>query len=80
MQNGIDFYLDIFKEKIKELFFRCARDGVAYDEEMQILTAKGKVVDVRTAAEAVRNKFGKIIKVHGSFQDISQKKKYEAAL
>jgi len=52
-------------------------NGVSYDEEMQIITSSGKRVWVRTIGEAVRDETGKIYKVQGAFQDISDRKMAE---
>ena len=47
---------------------------------MEIITAKGKRLWVRTVGEAVRDEGGNIYKVHGSFQDVSSRKQAELAL
>ena len=47
---------------------------------MEIITQKGKHVWVRTTGKAVRNEKDEIIKVQGSFQDITDKKQAEEAL
>jgi PAS domain S-box-containing protein len=45
---------------------------------MEIITSNGKRVWVRTIGEAVKDENGKIFKVQGAFQDISEKKIAEA--
>ncbi len=77
VEEGIAFYAPIWRDKIAELFYACAQNGTPYDEEMQIITAKGKLVWVRTAGEAIRDESGKIVKVQGAFQDITNRKKEE---
>ncbi|WP_156345513.1 PAS domain S-box protein [Verrucomicrobium spinosum] len=47
---------------------------------MQIRTAKDRLVWVRVMGQAVRNGDGQIIRVHGAFQDITEKKQAEEAL
>ena len=47
---------------------------------MQIITARGRRVWVRTIGEAVRNATGEIIQVHGAFQDITERKLAEEVL
>ena len=79
VQEGINFYAPEWREKIMEVFTNCAQKGIPYDEEMEIITAKGKRVWVRTIGRAVKDEKGKISKVHGSFQDISEQKKAEEA-
>ena len=47
---------------------------------MQIITARGRRVWVRTIGEAVRNATGEIIQVHGAFQDITERELAEEVL
>jgi PAS domain S-box-containing protein len=75
LEEGISFYAPQWREKIAAVFAACAEEGIPYDEEMEIITANGRRVWVRAAGEAVRNESGKIIRVQGSFQDITEKQK-----
>lgn len=74
------FYAPEWQGKILEVFNRCVEEGVAYDEEMEIITARGRRVWVRTTGEALIDDSGKIVKIQGSFQDISERKQMEANL
>nr|NJM04625.1 PAS domain S-box protein [Desulfobacula sp.] len=78
VKEAVDFYAPECRERISAVFMNCAKNGVPYDEEMEILTRTGKRVWVRTNGVAVRDENGKIVKVQGSFQDITEKKKGEA--
>jgi PAS domain S-box-containing protein len=80
VQEAINFYAPEWREKITHIFSACAKDGIPYDEEMEIITQKGKRVWVRATGKAVKNEKDKIIKVQGSFQDITDKKQAEEAL
>ncbi len=80
VETGINFYAPEWHDKITQVFNDCARKGIPYDEEMEIITSKGKRLWVRTNGRAVRDENGKIIKVQGSFQDISEWKQAEKAL
>lgn len=80
VRDGINFYAPEWREKITQVFTACSEKGIPYDEEMEILTRTGKRVWVRTIGVAVRDETGKIIKVQGSLQDISEKKQSEEAL
>jgi PAS domain S-box-containing protein len=71
VDEGINFYSEEWHEKITEVFTKCAIHGIPYDEEMEIVTRTGKRVWVRTTGEAVRDELGKIVKVTGAFQDIT---------
>lgn len=78
VEDGINFYAPEWRERIIKVFTDCAENGVPYDEEMEIFTSTGKRVWVRTIGEAVRDERGKIYKVQGAFQDISERKMAEA--
>ncbi|MCF8088005.1 MAG: PAS domain S-box protein [Desulfotignum sp.] len=80
VQEAINFYAPEWQEKITHIFSACAKDGIPYDEEMEIITQKGNRVWVRATGKAVKNEKDKIIKVQGSFQDITEKKQAEDAL
>ncbi|HNV48306.1 MAG TPA: PAS domain S-box protein [Spirochaetota bacterium] len=77
VNEGIDFYAPEWRDMITRIFTDCAVKGIPYDEEMEIITAKGNRVWVRTIGEAVRDTNGKIIQVQGSFQDITERKRIE---
>ena len=80
VEEGINFYAPEWREKITRVFSDCAQKGIPYNEEMEIITAKGKRVWVQTMGEAVRNDQGKIYKVQGAFQDITERKQAAEAL
>jgi len=80
VEDGINFYAPEWREKITKVFTDCAQHGIPYDEEMEIITARGKRVWIKTIGEAVWDDNGNIFKVHGAFMDISERKKNEEAL
>ena len=80
VQEGINFYAPEWREKITEVFEACARDGTPYDEELEIITARGNRVWVRTIGTAIRDETGKVREVQGAFQDITQRKQAERKL
>ncbi|MBN2862533.1 MAG: PocR ligand-binding domain-containing protein, partial [Bacteroidales bacterium] len=78
VEEGINFYAPEWRDRITKVFGDCARKGIPYDEEMEIITSTGKRVWVKTVGEAVRDEQGNIYKVQGAFQDISARKIAEA--
>lgn len=80
VDEAINFYAPEWFDKIIKVFTDCTQNGIPYDEEMQIITANGKRVWVRTIGEPVRDEAGKIIKVQGAFQDITDQKQTENRL
>ncbi|MBN2018339.1 MAG: PAS domain S-box protein [Candidatus Cloacimonetes bacterium] len=77
VEEGIHFYAPEWRDRITKVFNDCAERGIPYDEEMEILTQKGKRLWVRTIGRAIKNEEGEIVGIHGAFQDISGKKKSE---
>jgi len=73
-EDAINFYAPECRDRVMEVFTICARKGMSFDEEMQIITANGKRLWVRTIGDAVRDTTGKIVKIQGAFQDISERK------
>ena len=80
VEEAIQNYTPEWRDKIAEVFQKCIREGTPYDEEMEIITAGGHRLWVRTTGEAVRDNTGKIVRVQGSFQDITERKQAEDAL
>jgi len=74
LNEAIGFYAPEWRDKIKEALTNCEQDGISFDEEMEIITAKGKQVWIRVIGEADRDDDGIIVKVNGTFQDISERK------
>jgi diguanylate cyclase (GGDEF)-like protein/PAS domain S-box-containing protein len=64
-------YAPEWRDAIRALVQACARDGTPFDEEMQIVTQKGRRSWVRTIGHAVRDESGAIVRVEGAVQDIA---------
>lgn len=62
-----------WREKILNIYNRCLGDGQSLDEEFEIITAKGRRRWVHATGEAIRDDNGKIIRVIGALQDISDR-------
>ncbi|MHB9140845.1 MAG: PAS domain S-box protein, partial [Paludibacter sp.] len=80
VEDGINFYAPEWREKMAKIFNDCARNGIPYDVEMEIITASGKRVWIETIAEAVKDDAGNIIKIQGAFQNISERRKVNKSL
>ena len=78
VEEGISYYAPEWREKITKVFTKCTQNGIPYDEEMEIITANGKRVWVRTIGKPLKDEAGKIIKVQGGFQDITERKQAES--
>ena len=73
VEEGISFYAPEHRQRITECFSACAESGTPYDEELQIINAQGQRRWVRTAGVPVYDNLGNIVKIEGSFQDITLK-------
>ncbi|HAJ27648.1 MAG TPA: PAS sensor protein [Syntrophus sp. (in: bacteria)] len=80
LEEGINYYSEEWREKIEKAYGACTREGAPYDEEMEIITARGRRIWVRTIGEAIRDEAGTIIMLQGALQDITDRKLAEGAL
>lgn len=80
LDEAINFYAPEWRNKIAKVVADCEKNGIPYDEEMELITAKGKRIWVRAIGEAVRDEKGKIFKVQGAFQNINERKQADEAL
>ena len=69
-----------WREKLTQAFDRCSRDGIPFDEELEIVTTSGRRVWVRAIAEALRNDSGEITRVQGAYQDITERKQAQESI
>ena len=77
IDEALSFYAPEWRDKITEIYTKCAEQGIPYDEELEIITAKGNRVWVRDIGFASTSSDGKVVGVYGSFQDISKVKAAE---
>lgn len=78
LADALAYYAPEWRDRMRDVFGACTVEGRSYDEEMEIITARGRRVWVRTIGEAVRDDLGCIIRVQGAFQDISERKQTAA--
>ncbi len=62
---------------IRERAMACMGAGVPWDEELRLLTAKGKERWVRTLGTPVKDSEGTIIGLQGALQDVTRRRKAE---
>jgi PAS domain S-box-containing protein len=79
IDEEISYYAPEWKEKISSVFQECLRNGISYDEEMEIINTTGERRWVRTTGEVIRDSEGEIVGIHGALQDITRKKEAEEA-
>jgi PAS domain S-box-containing protein len=80
LETAIDFYKEgSTRTRITEYVQQAISTGKSYDDEFQIVTAKGNERWVRAIGEAEFVN-GNCIRIYGSFQDITERKKAEIKL
>jgi PAS domain S-box-containing protein len=80
VEEALTFYVPESFPVVANHFRRCVEEGVPYDLELQIRTARGRRVWVRTIGEAIVDADGRVRRVQGAFQEIEAQKKAEEAL
>lgn len=78
-EEGIEFYHPDDRDTIRDAFDRLTTEGEPYDLELRIVTANDEVRWVRTRGEP-RYEDDEIVAVHGTFQDITERKEREQEL
>lgn len=73
--QALDFYAPEWRSLITDAFDACLEQGRPFDEELQIITARGQRVWVRSIGRAGFDQQGRVVQVHGAFQDISARKR-----
>jgi two-component system cell cycle sensor histidine kinase/response regulator CckA len=80
LEEGIGYFPAEYRADVVRHVEACARDGTPYDFELPKFTATGRKIWVRSIGEAVRDAEGRIVRLQGAFQDISEQKRAEQAL
>jgi PAS domain S-box-containing protein len=73
---GFEFFTEESKKRFQEAVNLLINEGINFDEELLLLTAKGKERWVRCIGQSERVD-GRCIKIYGSFQDIHESKSLE---
>ena len=79
LEGAIDFYAPESKPLIEAAIEECVATGKAWDLEMQLITATGRQIWVRTVGDA-EFEGGKAKRLVGAFQDITERKRNDMAL
>ena len=78
VETAIAFYapesVPIISSAVKEAI----EQGKEFSLELRLITAKGRLIWVEAVGRAIRDE-NRVVKVHGAFRDITERKKAEAA-
>lgn len=78
LEQAIEFYAPEARPVIRAAVEKGIADGTEWDLELPMVTAKGRKIWVR-AQGSVLFENGNAIKIHGAFQDITERKQAEMA-
>ncbi len=74
---AINCYAPLERPRIQKLVQRGIQDGMPWDDEFEFFDIQGNHKWVRARGEAIKNEAGKVCKLKGTFQDITEKKNLE---
>ena len=80
LAEALNFYAPHERERVRYGFRRCANEGIPFDEELQLDTADGRRVWVRSIGRPVYDDTGRITHVHGAFLDLTWEKQLTEVL
>jgi two-component system cell cycle sensor histidine kinase/response regulator CckA len=78
--EALQFYAPEHRETLRNVAERCLREGVPFDSELQVITARGKRIWVRAIGDVLRDASGAIAGLQGAFQDVTERHKLEDQL
>ncbi len=80
LETAINFYKEGYsRQRISQLVENSINTGEPFSDELQMVTATGKEIWIATRGR-VEQVAGKTVRLYGSFQDISERKKIELEL
>jgi PAS domain S-box-containing protein len=74
LDYAIQFFTPAGQAALRSAIDKAVRDGSSFELDLEIVTAKSRLVWVRTTGRA-ESKEGRVVRLHGSYQDISKQKK-----
>lgn len=78
VDEAIQYCASPWRGTLRQRVENCIRDGSPFDEELQIISARGRLVWVRVMGQAVRGADSAIVRVQGTIQDVTGRKQAEA--
>jgi PAS domain S-box-containing protein len=79
VEAAIAYYAPEHRDIMSAHVTRCVQEGTPFDLELQIVTATGRRRWVRAIGQPDRDDTGRVVRVQGAFQEISDRKEAEQA-
>lgn len=76
--EAFEYYAPQWRRAFADAVIRCMREGVPFDLEAELVTAKGRRIWVRSIGEAERDSEGAICRLQGAVQDITELRESQA--
>lgn len=80
LEAALAFHAEEAREQMRTAIEEACRTGTQWDLELPLTRMSGEQIYVRANGEAERDEHGKVIRLLGTFQDISERKKLELQL
>jgi diguanylate cyclase (GGDEF)-like protein/PAS domain S-box-containing protein len=74
-KDALDFYAPESRELMTAALHACLNHAAPFDEEVQIITARGQRLWVRSLGEAFRDASGAVVRIHGVLQDLTERRR-----
>lgn len=80
LQESLAVYPPPQRAKIEAAVKACIDSQTPFDEELEMVVASGRHLWVRVIGEAVRDEGGRVVRLHGSAQDITERKQAQESI
>lgn len=80
VDEALTHYTSESREALSDALCECMANGVPFDVELELIPGDGRQVWERAIGQAVRDESGKIVRIQGALQDISERKRFESSL
>jgi PAS domain-containing protein len=74
-KDALDFYAPESRELMAAALHACMAHDAPFDEEVQIITAHGQRLWVRSLGEAIHDASGTIVRIQGVLQNLTEKRR-----
>ncbi|HSP01679.1 MAG TPA: PAS domain-containing protein, partial [Thioalkalivibrio sp.] len=80
LEEALGYYVPEDRDRVRQQVEACISEGTPFDEELRVITARGRPIWVRAVGQAVRDPQGRIIGLEGALQDITGPKALQVSL
>lgn len=79
-REALEFFAGDCRRRMRETLRKCLADGSPFDVEAQVITVQGRRIWTRVICEAEWDAHGRVCRLHGAVQDISESRQTQQAL